>query len=65
MLQYKCNALQIKMNVCYFLLSMRRFNMHEKKNAICFAKPLIFNSITVILIKIEDVIFWLGVLQMF
>lgn len=29
--------------------------MHEKKNAICFAKPLIFNSITVILSKIEDV----------
>lgn len=26
-----------------------------KKNAICFAKTLIFNSITVILIKIEDV----------
>lgn len=42
------------MIVCYFLLGMRGFNMHEK-NAICFAKPLIFNSITVILIKIEDV----------
>lgn len=42
------------MSVCYFLLGMRGFNMHEK-NAICFAKPLIFNSITVILSKIEDV----------
>lgn len=35
--------------------------MYEKY-VICFVKFLIFNSIIVILIKIEDVIFWLGVL---
>lgn len=48
-----------------FSLEYEEFLICMKKNAICFAKPLIFNSITVILIKIEDVIFWLGVLQMF
>lgn len=40
--------------LCYFFLGMRGFNMYEK-NVICFVKFLIFNSIIVILSKIEDV----------